>query len=194
MARVLHILLLLLAAFPVLPEDAPAKSLVLVARKDLPDPFFRESVVLVTNANTQPMGVIINKPLPVPLSELLPDLAAKTRRDRVYFGGPVQPGDALFVFRAAEAPEGAVRLMEGVYIGGRKELLKTLLERDDSTESLRVYAGHAGWAPGQLENEIARGDWALLPAEAADIFRKKPEELWPELRAKAARTKVRHTR
>jgi putative transcriptional regulator len=48
-------------------------------------------------------------------------------------------------------------------------------------EEIRVYSGYAGWAAGQLEREVRRGDWHLLPADAALIFRRDMTKLWPEL-------------
>ena len=181
---------LLLAAFSAVAADPTA--IFLVARKDMPDPFFHESVVLVTNATESPVGVIINKPLPLTLANAIPNASPlQDRDDKLFFGGPVQTEDVVFVFRAKKEPENAMRLMEGVYVSGNRELLETLLARKDPVDGLRIFAGHAGWAPGQLEAEIQRGDWALAPADASAIFRSKPEELWPELRARASRTKIR---
>jgi len=177
---------------PVAADDKLSTAIFLVARKDMPDPFFHDSVVLVTNATEAPIGLIINKPLPLPLSKALPDASRLRGRDEtLFFGGPVQTEDVVFVFRARTEPENAMRLMEEVYVSGSRELLETLLARDNPVEGLRIFAGHAGWAPGQLEAEIRRGDWALAPADASAIFRSKPEELWPELRARTARTKIR---
>jgi putative transcriptional regulator len=176
-----------------LADDPSADAILLVARSDLPDPFFHDSVVLVTNAVVAPFGVIVNKPLKFKLSEAMPDVERMKKLDeKIFFGGPVQADDVLFVFRAAEAPQSALRIMEGVYMSGNRELLDSLLARDKPMEGLRVLAGHAGWSPGQLENEISRGDWALLPADAATIFSAKPDAIWAELSRRAAATKVRY--
>jgi len=183
---------LLLAAFSALAADSTA--IFLVARKDMPDPFFHDSVVLVTNATESPVGVIINKPLPLSLANALPDASSlQDRDDKLFFGGPVKTEDVVFVFRAKNEPENAMRLMEGIYVSGNRELLDSLLARKEPFEGLRIFAGHAGWSPGQLETEIQRGDWALAPADASAIFGTRPEELWPELRARASRTKIRLT-
>jgi putative transcriptional regulator len=58
-----------------------------------------------------------------------------------------------------------------------------LLARDKPTDGLRIYVGHAGWGPGQLEAEIARGDWKLEPADAGAIFNEKSDHPWPEQEA-----------
>ena len=78
--------------------------------------------------------------------------------------------------------------MDGVYMTGNVDLLRELLSRDKSAESVRVFAGYAGWAPGQLEGEISRGDWRWFKAEARSIFERKPEGLWPELNRRANAT------
>ena len=191
--RIAFLLAAAISIFPALAEEAPkSKSIFLVAKKDMPDPFFRDSVVLITNAAVAPIGVIINKPLDVKLSKALPGAEKlEWSEEKLYFGGPVKANDVVFVFRSKKPFEDALRLLEGVYVTGSKEILDTLLARDNPVEGLRVYAGHAGWAPGQLEGEIARGDWDLAPADEASIFASKPEDLWLELHRRAARTKVR---
>ena len=192
-------ILFLLAAIGLFPpafaEEAPgSKSIFLVAKKGMPDPFFGDSVVLVTNAAIAPIGVIINKRLDVPLTKALPDVEKlKARDDRLYFGGPVQSRDVVYIFRSKEPVENAMRLLDGVYMTGSREILDGLLARDNPMEGLRIYAGHAGWSPGQLEGEIARGDWDLLPADEASIFASKPENLWVEMRRRVSATKVRYT-
>jgi putative transcriptional regulator len=191
----LAILLLVLAfAVPANGADEAPQAILLVARKDLPDPFFRESVVLVTNAAVAPLGVIINKPTDAKLSKAIPDIERlKSVDDRLFFGGPVQSGDVVFVFRARKAQEDAMLVMPGIYISGSRDILDTLLKRDKPVEGLRLFAGHAGWSPGQLEHEISRGDWFLVPVDDAAIFTARPEGLWKELHRRAAATRVRWT-
>ena len=169
------------------------KSILLVARKDLPDPNFRDSVVLVLHRGRGgPVGVIINRPTDVQLSQVFADVdALRASQEKLYFGGPVSRAQLNFVFRASSAPEDAVELLDGVYLGSGRELLRTLLARDNPFDGLRVFAGYAGWAPGQLEAEIARGDWHLARAEAKTLFDRKPEGLWRELERRAGATMVR---
>jgi len=72
-----------------------------------------------------------------------------------------------------------------------RELLRELLGRENPVEGLRVFAGHAGWAPGQLESEVARGDSHLVTADAQMVFEMKPETLWRELERRASATTAR---
>lgn len=179
-------------AWPVLAE-VPVGAILLVARKDMPDPFFRNSVVLVTNATVAPLGVIINKPTDVKLSKALPDeKALASREEKLFFGGPVAADELVFVFRADKRPEAALPIKDDLYFSTNKALLEKMLARDNPLDGLRIFAGHAGWGPGQLEGEIQRGDWYLAPADAGTVFSAKPEGLWPELYSRTAATKVRY--
>jgi putative transcriptional regulator len=176
-------LLLLLGAFSQT-QAAPAKdvtAILLTARAELPDSDFADSVVLVmNNLGAAPIGVIINKPTPIPVSRLFPDIKRLAQlQDRVYFGGPVEFGSVWFLFRAAAAPERAIKASEGVYISADRELLLQLLARAKPMDGLRIFIGHSGWAPGQLEEEIARGDWTLGKAESDAIFNRKSDHPWP---------------
>ena len=168
----------------------PSGSLFLVAKPQLADPNFGQSVVLLTQfGRLGSMGVIVNRPTGLALSRVFTEVKrGAPADDRFFFGGPVSRDVVLFVFRAPEQPDEAFEVLEGVYISSDRELLKDLLGRDKPLEALRVFMGYAGWSPGQLEGEIARGDWDLVQADAKTIFAKKPEALWPELNRRASET------
>jgi putative transcriptional regulator len=176
-------LLLVLSAWCPASADDPKSmtALLLVAQGDLSDPDFADSIVLVmNNLGPAPVGIIVNRPTKVGVSQLFPNLSQLAQlRDKVYFGGPVELDRLWFLFRAATAPEHAIRAFEGVYVSADRKLLLSLLGRDKPTEGLRIFVGHSGWAPGQLEGEIARGDWSLKRADANAIFNGKSEHPWP---------------
>ena len=155
-------------------------TLLIVPRADLPDPNFRDSVVLVmNNLGPAPAGLIVNRPTRVTVAELFPDVPKLAHSGgKVYFGGPVDIGAVSFLVRATAPPEHAVRVLEGLYLSTDGDLLRKLLERDQPLEGLRIFVGYAGWGPGQLEGEIARGDWTLTPANASAIFG-ATEHPWP---------------
>jgi len=162
-------------------DAKPLTAILLVARDGLPDPSFADSIVLVMNdLGPGPVGIVLNRPSPVPVSQLLPELKRLAKLpDKVYFGGPVELESLWFLFRAAGQPEHAVKACDGVYLSGDRRLLLELLGRDKPMDGLRIFAGHAGWAPGQLENEIERHDWTAKRAEAEAIFGARPEHPWP---------------
>ena len=163
----------------------PLTTILLVARAELPDSNFKDSVVLVmNNIGPTPVGVIVNRPTRIPVSRLFPDLERLARLDdKVYFGGPVEIASVSFLFRADAPPEHATQILDGVYVSTNRELLRKLLGRDKSMEGLRIFIGYSSWAPAQLEAEIARGDWTLAPAETNAIFDGKSEHPWPERQA-----------
>ena len=175
-------LLLLASSWSTPAADSKAvTAILLTARTDVSDADFANSVVLVmNNLGPAPIGVIVNKPTSIPVSRLFPDLKRLAPlHDKVYFGGPVEFGSVWFLFRAAAVPEHAIQASEGICISADRELLLQLLGRTKPMDGLRIFIGHSGWAPGQLEAEIARGDWTLGRAESAAIFGGKSDHPWP---------------
>ncbi len=166
------------------PDAKPLNSILLIGRDDLPDSDFADSIVLaMNNLGPAPVGIIINRPMPIPVSRLFPDIKRLAQvSDKVYFGGPVDFGSVWFLFRAATPPERAIKACEGVYLSADGRLLLQLLGRDKPMDGLRIFVGHAGWAPGQLEAEIDRRDWTLKGAEMEAIFSGKSEHPWPSTR------------
>lgn len=178
--------ILLLAVWPAAEApgaDSAANGVFLVAARDLRDPNFREAVVLVTHpGNGGPFGVIINRPLTRRLGEILPEYAAlKDRRDVVYYGGPVAREGLVFLVHSDQPPPRAMQVLDDVYFSNDPEWIDGMLKRADPTRGLRVYSGYAGWTPGQLQNEIARGSWHVVPADANTIFAKDAAGIWPDL-------------
>lgn len=187
---------LLVAALGLLPTPAAAQDrpngILLVARPELGDPNFRETVVLVTrHAHGGAVGVILNRPTVVPLRQLFPATESlKGRPDVVFHGGPVSAATLVVVFRAAAPPPNALRVLDDVYMSLDPELLDRLVGRSPLPE-LRVHAGYAGWAPGQLEAEIHRGAWHVLDADAETIFQADPATMWRTLLRRATSRTVR---
>jgi putative transcriptional regulator len=174
--------LLLLGGAPLVADDTGAlTAILLVAKPDLPDDDFADSVVLVmNNLGPAPIGVVVNRPTRITIAELFPDVARLARlHDRVYFGGPVDFGAIWFLVRAAAPPAHAMPAFGGVYLSADRALLMTLLDRPKPMDGLRIYLGHSAWAPGQLESEIDRGAWSLERANPDAVFGGKSDHLWP---------------
>lgn len=194
------LLLLLLPGFAQLPAVAatsgrpaapsatePANSLtsiLLVAQGPVSDPNFGGSIVVVmNNLGPGPIGIIINRPMPLTVPRLFPKLKHLAQvHDKVYFGGPVEFGALWYLFRAKTAPAPAIRVCDGVYVGSDEKLLLKLLSRPDPMQGLRLFIGHAGWYPGQLQTEIQGGAWAPRRADADSIFNAGPQLPWPSSR------------
>ena len=185
----------LLCATPVPAADREASGIFLVATREMQDPNFRETVVLVTQPRQgPPWGVIINRPLTLLLSDVLPDQPSlKGRKDVLFFGGPVMRQGLVFLARGSNPPEGSAAVLRDVYFTDDIDLIERLLKRPEPTRGLRIYAGYTGWGPGQLQSEIERGGWHMVPADAETIFDMDPARIWPELvkRAATERTSTR---
>jgi putative transcriptional regulator len=165
------------------PPTQPAKGRFLVARRSVNDPRFAETVILLIAYSDQgAMGLIINRPTDVRLASALPKMEElRDRPDHVFVGGPVSPSAMLLLIRSATAPEGAQPVFGDVYVSGKLETLRNALGKSGKMHRLRAYAGYAGWGPGQLDREIARGDWAIGPGDAGTIFDTPSGDMWPKL-------------
>jgi putative transcriptional regulator len=158
----------------------------LVSAKDLPDPNFSNTVVLLSAYGPGgAMGLIMNRPSNVPVSRLFPSSGSKARVFKIHEGGPVGRAGAIALLRSTSKPDaGADTIIKGVYlISSKEELEKALGEA--SPEALRVYLGYSGWASGQLEREVSLGAWDIVPATAALIFDAKLDTLWRRLHTEA---------
>ena len=186
-ARVLAGLVLLAAACGVAAQqDLPPNGIFLIAKPSLADPNFRQTVVLVTQTpDAATVGVIVNRPTPLRLSEFLSSgLPTENYREPIFSGGPVMRQALVAVFRAETAPAApSFHVLKGLYLSMHQDNIEALLS--DKSRRYRLYAGFSGWAPRQLESEFARDGWYVLPANEEAVFRKDMSNLWQELVAKA---------
>ncbi|MEM7355662.1 MAG: YqgE/AlgH family protein [Acidobacteriota bacterium] len=161
--------------------EKPAKGVFLVAGRDLRDPNFARTVVLlVAYGPDGAAGVIVNRPLETTLGDALPELEkADEPSPALYFGGPVEPRRIWMLLRSEDQPDGTESVLEDVYVSSRSSVLEHLLGEEE--KNFRVYSGFAGWAPEQLDWEIERGSWWLIEADADSIFTEDPSDLWQRL-------------
>ena len=163
-----------------------AKGKFLVAGRQLNDPNFSETVVLVLGYGQQgALGVIINRPTEVPLADVLSEaIQPKPQTGLMYLGGPVGRSSMLVLLRSDTQSEEAEHVFRDVYFSGSSAVLQKMIEKKGGV--FRVYAGHAGWAPGQLDSEVARGDWHVVSADVERVFSTPAEKVWPELIERSA--------
>lgn len=162
----------------------------LVATPALADPNFDRAVVLLLDHDEEgSLGVVLNRPTPVGVADILEAWAALAGEPGVVFqGGPVSLDSALGVAVVpGEAHEkgtsdftgdgplgwrrvhGAIGLVD---LEAPPELLATELG------SLRIFAGYSGWGPGQLEDELVEGAWYVVESEPGDVSSPDPLQLW----------------
>ena len=146
----------------------------LIAAPQLLDPNFRRTVVLVADHGEEgAMGVILNRPSGMTVADAAPDLEPLVGPESpIFAGGPVQPTSGVVLAEVAEADEPVFG--DVVLVPGLGELADVI----DGAGSVRVFAGYAGWGPGQLDDELAREDWIVEPARASDVFSEDSEALW----------------
>jgi putative transcriptional regulator len=167
--------------------DSEDKTLFLVAHPQLRDPVFKESVVLMFPSSVGVgeglvVGLILNRPARVALSEIFPnDKELKNRSETAYFGGPVDPRAPGVLFRSSEPAKQAVLLFGDVYVSFDPDFIKELLKEPRKTPDLRLFVGRSQWAPAQLQNEMAVGAWYSVRAETSLIFSASPQYLWRRL-------------
>jgi putative transcriptional regulator len=169
-------------------QDLPANGLFLIAKPTLRDPNFAKTVILVTQTeDASTVGVIINRPTRLALSQILPrEFAPQNYRDPLYFGGPVMREAIVALYRSETVPNAAAfHVLKNIYLTMHGDNIKLLLATPGA--QYRLYAGFSGWAPRQLESEFVRDGWFVLPADEAMLFRKSADGLWEELVERAAR-------
>lgn len=155
----------------------------LVAAPDLTDPNFSDTVVLILDVDDDgALGVVLNRPSDVPVAEVLPSWRGLTSEPDVLFrGGPVSLDGALAVGILADRHDVPVGFRQIADELGLIDLDTPTELAAGAVEGMRVYAGYAGWGAGQLEGEIARGDWYVVPATAADVTRADVSRLRDEV-------------
>jgi len=163
--------------------EKPTRSLVgslLVATPALRDPSFERTVVLlVAHEPGGAMGVVLNRATEVPVSEVLGDWGGLAQDPAVLFeGGPVQADSAICVARVRDGVDGLAGFqpffgaLGTIDLGGEPATVR------GRVAGVRVFAGYAGWSPGQLEDEIAGGSWFTFEALPGDPFMARPDDLW----------------
>jgi len=155
----------------------PLGGRLLVATPVLTDPQFSRTVVyLLEHDGGGTVGVIANRPSHTPVGQVLPDWHDVVSGPSVVFGGgPVQPDGALCLGLLESDGPGAKRVVDGV---GTVDLDGDVLAISGSATRLRVFAGHAGWSPGQLDAELAEGAWWVVHGSPADLFSEAPQSMW----------------
>ena len=161
----------------------PAKGKFLVAGRQLLDPNFSQTVVLLIDYQEHgAMGLIINRPSELKLSEALPEIEGiQQRPDTIYLGGPVARNQLLLLIRTSSPPEGSLQVFGDIYLSSSQRVIERMLKDSKVEERFRLYAGYAGWGPRQLDNEIAMGGWHVMQADVETVFDRSASEVWPDL-------------
>ena len=176
------------------PAPPPESGLLLVAAPSLEEPFDRAVILILEHDESGTLGVVLNQPTTLDVASVLPAWRDHlTGTPHLFHGGPVALDSALglAVLESAaadpEEPEGFRRVV------GALGIIDLDVPADDLVphlQALRIYAGYAGWAPGQLEDELDRGSWAVVAPRdlVSDAFLADPEHLWSTVLRRAGGT------
>jgi putative transcriptional regulator len=151
----------------------------LISAGGLFDSNFRQTVVLIGAHDARgAVGVILNRPLDVTVHDAIPTLASLVRSgDALHDGGPVETDQAVVLVEAVADALLDVRVFGSVgFVTG-----DVPLEVGTAVRRARVFLGHAGWGPDQLDEEVAAGAWFVEPAAVEDVFTAEPRTLWRRL-------------
>lgn len=156
----------------------------LIAMPTMQDPRFERSVIFMCahSEDGGAMGLIVNKPLPnLSFSELAQQLEIETDEDlppiTMHFGGPVETGRGFVLHSPDYGREATVRLVDGISLTATVDILRAMASGEGPERSI-LALGYAGWAPGQLENEIQRNDWLYCDAKSEIVFERPLDEKW----------------
>ncbi len=161
----------------------PGPGMFLVARRALGNSHFGQSVIyLVEHGEDGTLGLIVNRSSDVSLSAAVPDIEDKlATAHTLYYGGPVGLPMLLMLVRSDSATEGMAHVVDDVFISSDRRVLDQVLAAKKPDSELRFYIGHSGWAAGQLDFELLRGDWYVVTADTDAIFSGETDSLWHRL-------------
>jgi putative transcriptional regulator len=173
------------ALLPVQSKNAKSLGLgkLLVASRDLGDPNFARTVVLLVQYDARGVvGLVLNRRTDIPLSRVLQSLkAAKGRSDPVYLGGPVETPAVFALLQAPGKVEGAEHIFGAVYLISAKTLFEQTVSTRPDPGVFHVYLGYAGWTNEQLRKEVELGAWFVFPPDASTVFNSDPDSLWSQM-------------
>lgn len=157
---------------------APGRGRLLISYPLMSDPNFKRTVILLCDHNeTGSFGFVINKFIPVKLSDLVSDLP--DIKTRIGLGGPVQTSNLYYLHTLGERLNGSVEVARGLFMGGDYDDLKEMLIRGEVGENeIRFFVGYSGWSENQLDNELSENSWIITEASTKILMNTKADKLW----------------
>ena len=161
------------------PDQALAPVL-LVSMPQMLDPNFARSVVLLAEYGKHgAFGLVVNRLMAEPAHEVIrPEPAIEIQKDvHLYLGGPVEPNRAWVLTAHRELDGDALEIIDGVYLSASPDLICRALKNSPDPQ-VRLVIGYAGWAPGQLDTELAASSWLMAPVQADLVFETPLDAMW----------------
>lgn len=163
----------------------------LISEPFLSDNYFKRSIVFLTEHNDEgSVGFILNKPVNIPVTDLLKDFPEI--ESPISLGGPVGTNTVHYLHTLGEVIPNSVGVYKDIYWGGDFDRIKDLIITGSVKPSeIRFFVGYSGWMPKQLENEIEENSWLLAEASPDLIMTQSDKEIWNELLRKMNHRKYR---
>lgn len=155
----------------------------LVAANHLRDPnFYRSVVLMLEHGEKGAMGLVINRPSSVSVERALSEhLDTGSCETPVFVGGPVENSALFILHNCFSLGQLDQEIAPGLYLAGSHESFETVVRdglKPDNSVLFRVFCGYAGWGEQQLEDEIDRGDWFVLPGDSQIVLEHDPYGAW----------------
>jgi putative transcriptional regulator len=143
--------------------------------------FFHRTVILICQHDAEgAFGLILNRSTKNQVGDaLVAKLPQAVKDETLFLGGPVQPQALSFLHNDAYLPDANV--MPNLNVGHSLDNLLEIADSYSSTQRLKIFAGYAGWSPGQLDDEMKRDTWMTHPASLELIFHPEPNTLWQQI-------------
>lgn len=160
----------------------PEAGMLLVATRELRDPVFSETVILLLNhsiAGSQ--GLIVNQRSQLHLPDVITGIDASADKHPVFFGGPLGTDQVFMLLHGGNAVPGTQQVTDDIRFSSSRRVIEDLLADRMPVGELRIYLGYASWITGQLAMEIARGSWLLVRGDTGMVFDAAGKGLWERL-------------
>jgi putative transcriptional regulator len=143
--------------------------------------FFQRTVVLVCRHDAEgAFGLVLNRSTGNHVGEMIvADLPDTLKRSPLFLGGPVQPTALSFLHTDQFLPHADV--LPNLSLGHSLDELIEIGESFSATKKVKLFAGYAGWSPGQLESELKSQAWLTFPASLEMVFETPADQLWPSI-------------
>lgn len=143
--------------------------------------FFHRTVILICQHDAEgAFGLVLNRAAPNKVGDaLVANLPERIKDEPLYLGGPVQPQALSYLHKGNFVPDANV--LPNLSLGHSLDTLLDLTESFSADQQIKIFAGYAGWSPGQLDDEMKRDTWMTHPASLELVFHPNPEHLWPEI-------------
>nr|WP_176704658.1 YqgE/AlgH family protein [Candidatus Magnetococcus massalia]CRH08262.1 conserved protein of unknown function [Candidatus Magnetococcus massalia] len=155
----------------------------LIAVPSLLDAYFTRTVIyLCAHSEEGALGLVVNQPMEASVAEISQQLEIpwdRTGHSPVCLGGPVSPEQGFILFEQPITSAGSIEVSPGVHMGTNPEIL-THLGRDGATERFLFVLGYAGWAEGQLEEELQENSWLVTDGDPRILFDVGYDKRWEE--------------